>query len=87
MNVSSNYQTIGDDVLYNNFLCELDKNTLLKFDFIFDNNTDKKCKITMEDKVSGIVDISSYVNSEDIVSVIKTLRLVAVQLKSMENNK
>lgn len=84
MNIESRYQAIGDSVLYSDFVCELDNNTLLKFEFVFDEEAEKKCRIIMEDKVSGIVDISAYVDVENVKSIIKILRVVAMQLQEME---
>lgn len=82
MNINSTYRTEGEEVIYDKFICELDANTILTFEFKPQN--EKKCKVTMEDKVSGIVDISSNINAEEVKSLIRTLRVVAVQLDKME---
>lgn len=75
MNIISNYTNIGDDVVYSSFECILNTNTILRFEI-----KGKKCKVTMEDKVSGIVDISAEVDSASIKSLIRTLRTISSQL-------
>lgn len=86
MNIISNYTNNGEETVYKSFICELDANTVLRFEFQEDAE-DKKCKITMEDKVSGVIDISSRVNSEEIKALIKTLRIVAMQVEVLEKTK
>lgn len=76
MNIISNYKNIGDDVKYNSFTCELDANTVLRFEL---NDTD--CKVVMEDKVSGVIDISANIDVDDIKSLVRTLRIITSQLE------
>lgn len=83
MNIISSYTNLGEETVYKKFVCELDSNTILTFEFQ-EEVEDKKCKITMEDKVSGVIDISSRVNSEEIKALMKTLRIVAMQLEVLE---
>lgn len=76
MNIISKYENIGDNVVYNEFVCELNENTDLKFKI---DGTD--CKVTMEDKVSGIIDISANIDSDGIKSLVKTLRTIVSQIE------
>lgn len=84
MNIISSYSNVGEEVFYNSFVCEIDSNTILRFEFSKDKTQEKKCKITMEDKVSGVVDITSNTDSNGIKSLLRTLRIVAIQLEAME---
>lgn len=79
MNIISNYKNIGDDILYSSFTCELDQNTILKFDL---DETD--CKVTMEDKISGVIDISAHIDIDGIKSLVRTLRVITSQLEKYE---
>lgn len=81
MKITSVYNCTNDDNNYISFLCELDKNTLLKLNILNKN----ECQIIMEDKVSGIIDISAKISSEDIKALIRTLRNVSVEMDKIVN--
>ena len=79
MKIISEYNCTSNDNEYFGFICELNKNTLLKLDLL---NKDE-CKITMEDKVSGIVDICAIISNEDIKALIRTLRNVSKEMDKL----
>lgn len=81
MNIVSTYTNKGDDVIYESFTCQLDKNT----DLIFYID-DEECKITMQDKVSGIVDISGRIDLDGIRSLVRTLRTISSQIERTEKD-
>lgn len=79
MKIISEYNCTNDDNEYISFICELNKNILLKLDLL---NKDE-CKIIMEDKVSGIVDICATISNDDIKALIRTLRNVSVEMDKL----
>ena len=81
MNIVSNYTNKGDDVIYDSFTCQLDKNT----DLIF-RIDGGECKITMQDKVSGIIDISGRIDLDGIRSLVRTLRTISSQIERTEKD-
>lgn len=79
LKVFSEYNCLDDESNYISFICELDKNTLLKLNIL--NKDD--CHIVMEDKVSGIVDISAKISRTDVKALIRTLRNVSVEMDKL----
>lgn len=81
MKVISEYNCTSENNNYIGFICELNKNTLLKLNLLDKN----ECKITMEDKVSGIVDICATISNDDIKALIRTLRNVSVEMDKLND--
>lgn len=76
MKVTSNYNCTSEENNYKSFECELNKNTLLLLELKGGN----ECSIKMEDKVSGVIDISATISNEDIKALIRTLRTISVEM-------
>lgn len=81
LKIISEYNCTDEDNDYIGFVCELNKNTLLKLNLL---NKDE-CKIIMEDKVSGIIDICATISNEDIKALIRTFRNVSVEMDKLNN--
>lgn len=76
MKVISQYNCTSEDREYSSFICELNKNIVLKLEILGSD----ECKVTMQDKVSGIVDIDATISNEDVKALIRTLRNISVEM-------
>lgn len=79
MKVISKYNCTSEENDYVSFECELNKNTILSLELKNGN----ECAIKMEDKVSGVIDISATISNEDIKALIRTLRNVSVEMDKL----
>ena len=68
-----------EDKQFKKFICKLNKNTSL----ILNITEENELKLTMQDDISGIIDLSAKINVEDLNALIKTLRTIYIE---MENN-
>lgn len=79
MKIISKYNCTSEENDYVSFECELNKNTILSLELKNWN----ECSIKMEDKVSGVIDISATISNEDIKALIRTLRNVSVEMDKL----
>lgn len=81
MKVVAEYNSSGLSNNYRNFICELDRDTLLKIEIIDKN----KCNIKMEDKISGITEICSTISNDDLNAIIKVFRNVSFEMQKIND--
>lgn len=81
MKVISQYDSIGETNNLNCFTCELDKQTFLKIG-ILDKN---KCEIKMENKITGLTEVSSEISQDDLVSLIRVFRNIQLEMQKLRD--
>lgn len=80
MKIVTEYISTKDKNEYQCFLCELDKNTLLRISIKNEN----ECVIQMEDKASGITEVHSTISKDDLQSLVKVFRDVYYAINSLK---
>lgn len=80
MKIITEYISTKEKNEFQCFLCELDKDTLLRINIKNAN----ECQIQMEDKASGITEVHSIINKDDLEALVKVFRDVYYAMNSID---